>query len=36
MGKVTISFDSWKAGRIAPATVEIPVVDAELKKGTKP
>jgi hypothetical protein len=36
MAKVTLSFDSWKEGRVVPATVEMRVVDAESKKGTKP
>ena len=26
--KVTFSFDGWKDGRVAPSTVELPVVAA--------
>jgi hypothetical protein len=26
--KVTLSFDAWKEGKVAPATFEVPVVDA--------
>jgi hypothetical protein len=26
---VTLSFDSWKEGRVKPATFEVPVVDPE-------
>jgi hypothetical protein len=36
MAKVTVTFPDWKKGRVAPATVEIPVVDAKPKKDTKP
>jgi hypothetical protein len=25
---VKLSFDAWKAGRVAPAAVEVPVVNA--------
>ncbi len=25
--KMTMSFDDWKEGKVAPATVEIPVID---------
>ncbi len=25
--KVKLSFDAWKAGKVAPATFELPVVD---------
>ncbi len=32
--KVTVSFDAWKEGKVAPATFEIPVVDEE-KKASK-
>jgi hypothetical protein len=28
MAKVTLSFPDWKAGRVQPATFEVPVVDA--------
>jgi hypothetical protein len=33
--KLTLSFDDWKEGRVASATVEMPVVDAAVKKNTK-
>jgi hypothetical protein len=36
MAKVAMKFDDWKEARVAPATVEIPVVAAELKKDAKP
>jgi hypothetical protein len=26
---VKLSFDAWKPGRVAPATVEVPVVRSE-------
>lgn len=29
--KVTLSFPDWKEGKVAPATFEIPVVDADAK-----
>jgi len=29
--KVTLSFDAWKEGKVAPATFEVPVVDEEKK-----
>lgn len=32
--KVTLSFDAWKEGKVAPATFEVPVVD-EGPKETK-
>ena len=32
--KVKLSFDSWQEGKVAPATFEVPVVDAE-KKANK-
>ncbi|HEV3256238.1 MAG TPA: hypothetical protein VG013_05105 [Gemmataceae bacterium] len=32
--KVTLSFDAWKDGKVAPATFEVPVVD-EGPKATK-
>jgi hypothetical protein len=25
--KVTVSFDAWKEGKVAPATFEVPIVD---------
>jgi len=31
--KVTISFEGWKGGRIAPATFEIPITDPEAMKA---
>jgi hypothetical protein len=27
MAKVMCSFDAWKEGKVAPAAVEIPVID---------
>ena len=27
--KVTFSFDGWKGGRVAPSTIELPVVAAK-------
>jgi hypothetical protein len=30
--KVTLSFDAWKEGQVAPATFEVPVVESEGKK----
>jgi hypothetical protein len=29
--KVTLSFPEWGAGKVAPASFEIPVTDPELK-----
>jgi hypothetical protein len=29
--KITLSFPDWKEGRVAPATYEVTVVDAEPK-----
>jgi hypothetical protein len=31
--KVTFSFDGWKDGRVAPSTIELPVVAAPGKKA---
>ena len=25
--KVTLSFDAWKEGKVAPATIEVPMAD---------
>jgi hypothetical protein len=36
MAKVSVSFGDWKEGRVAPATEEICVQDAEPTAGTKP
>jgi hypothetical protein len=33
--KVTYSFDGWKEGKVAPATIEIPIVDAPVGKADK-
>lgn len=30
--KVTLSFEAWKEGRVAPSTVELPVVKPEAAK----
>jgi hypothetical protein len=30
--KVTYSFDAWKEGRVAPTTIELPVIDAKREK----
>jgi hypothetical protein len=30
---VTLSFDAWKDGRVAPVTLEVPVAAAEKGKG---
>jgi hypothetical protein len=35
MAKVAVTFANWKQVPVAPATVEIPVVDAEPGKGAK-
>jgi hypothetical protein len=34
--KVTFSFDAWKEGKVAPSTVEIPVVKPEAAKKAGP
>jgi len=31
--KVTLSFPDWKEGKVAPATVEIPIMEPEAKKA---
>jgi hypothetical protein len=31
--KVTFSFDAWKDGRVAPSTIELPVVAKPAKKA---
>ena len=33
MARVTLSFDAWKDGRVAPVTLEVPVVAAEKANG---
>jgi hypothetical protein len=30
--KVTLSFADWKEGKVAPATFEVPIVEAGAKK----
>jgi hypothetical protein len=30
---VVLSFDNWKVGKVAPATVEVPVVEGPAAKG---
>ena len=30
--KVVVSFESWKEGKVAPATFEVPVVEADEKR----
>jgi hypothetical protein len=32
MAQMTMSFDAWKEGRVAPATVSIRVIDKEPRK----
>jgi hypothetical protein len=27
--KVTLSFDGWQGGRVAPSTLDVPVIDQE-------
>jgi hypothetical protein len=34
--KITMSFPEWKEGQVAPATVEMRVVEAEPRKNAKP
>jgi hypothetical protein len=36
LAKMTMSFADWKEGRVAPATVEIRVVDGDSKNSSKP
>jgi hypothetical protein len=31
--KVTISFDAWKEGRVAPTTIELPVIEQPPEKA---
>jgi hypothetical protein len=33
--KVTYSFDTWKEGKVAPSTIEIPIIDAPVEKAEK-
>jgi hypothetical protein len=35
VAKMTMSFGDWKEGRVAPATVDIRVVEEEPKTNTK-
>jgi hypothetical protein len=32
VAKMTMSFDAWKEGRVAPATVDIRVIDMKSEK----
>lgn len=34
VAKVRLSFDAWKAGHVAPATLEVPIVEAKPKPKT--
>jgi hypothetical protein len=36
MSRVVLSFDAWKDGGVAPATVEVPVVIPEVKQSKVP
>ena len=33
--KVTFSFDAWKEGKVAPSTIELPVVGPEPEKSAE-
>jgi hypothetical protein len=33
--KITLSFPSWKEGRLSPVTVEVPIVEPEAEKESK-
>jgi hypothetical protein len=33
IAKMTMSFEGWKEAQVAPATVEIPVVEIEAEKA---
>jgi hypothetical protein len=35
VAKVILSFPAWKAGKVAPATIEVPVLKAEAEKKGK-
>jgi hypothetical protein len=35
MARVTLSFDAWPEGKVAPATVEVPVTAPEVKGSGK-
>jgi hypothetical protein len=30
--KVVVSFESWKEGKVAPATFEVPIVEGDEKR----
>jgi hypothetical protein len=32
MARIALSFDAWKDGRVAPATVEVPVGIVDVKE----
>jgi hypothetical protein len=33
--KVTLSFDAWKEGHVAPATFEVPIAESSTKIASK-
>ncbi|HJT75746.1 MAG TPA: hypothetical protein VJ739_00955 [Gemmataceae bacterium] len=33
--KVTVSFDAWKEGHVAPATFEVPLAEPGVKSASK-
>jgi hypothetical protein len=35
IAKLTLSFDDWKEGRVMPARVEMPVIEAAAKSNTR-
>jgi hypothetical protein len=35
MAKVVLSFDDWKEGHVAPAKVQVPVLDASSNRNGK-
>jgi hypothetical protein len=34
MARVTLSFDAWKAGRVNPTTLEVPLRTADKKAAS--
>jgi hypothetical protein len=36
IAKMTMSFEDWKEGKVAPATAEVPVVEMKAGKPAKP
>jgi hypothetical protein len=36
IAKMTMSFDNWQEGKVAPTTVEIPVVQMKAENRVKP